>query len=98
MKNALEEIVADVFESLRARDASFCDCAQCRDDVITHTLNKARPRYISGSLIGSAVTRVALSHDQARAELSVLVMEAMRRVAENPRHPPVAAPRGRGAG
>lgn len=98
MKNALEEIVLHVFDSLRLRDASFCDCLQCRDDVLTHTLNKARPRYISGSLVGSAVTRVALSQDQARAEMAVLVLEAMRRVATNPRHPRVIAPRGRGAG
>lgn len=86
MKNALEEIVDEVFEKLRVHDAEFCPCAQCHDDVITHTLNNARPRYMSGSLIGSAVTRVALSHGQARAEISVLVLEAMRLVSANPRH------------
>lgn len=97
MKNALEEIVDEVFGTLRGRDARFCPCSQCRDDVITHTLNNARPRYISGSLIGSAVTRVALSHEQARAEMAVLVLDAMRRVAANPRHA-VASPQEGGAG
>ena len=83
MHNALEEVVGEVFEQLAQR---------MRDDVITHTLNQARPRYISGSLIGSAVTRVALSHGQARAELAVLVLDAMRRVTARPRHPrPTAA-------
>lgn len=99
MKNALEEIVDEVFESLRERDASFCACTQCHDDVVTHTLNNARPRYISGSLIGSAVTRVALSHGQARAEMSVLVLEAMRLVSAHPRHGPAShARRGLGTG
>ena len=93
MKNALEEIIDEVFETLRAHDADLCRCAQCRDDVITHTLNNARPRYISGSLIGSAVTRVALSHGQARAEIAVLVLEAMRLVAANPRHKRGAVPK-----
>ena len=97
MKNALEEIVDEVFETLRGRDARFCSCAQCRDDVVTHTLNNARPRYISGSLIGSAVTRVALSHEQARAEMAVLVLDAMRRVSANPRHA-TASPQESGAG
>lgn len=88
MQNLLEESVHEVFEHLRTMEAGFCSCAQCYDDVITHTLNKARPRYISGSLIGSAVTRVALTQEQARAEIAVLVLEAMRRVQRNPRHGP----------
>lgn len=89
MKNALEEIAADVFEQLRRRNAGFCSCAQCRDDAITHALNKIRPRYISGSPVGSAVTRVALSQWQARAELSVVMIDAMRRVHLHPRHGPL---------
>jgi competence protein ComFB len=86
MHNALEEVVGEVFDQLARARAEFCSCTQCRDDVITHALNQARPRYISGSLIGSAVTRVALSHEQARAELAVLVLDAMRRVTARPRH------------
>lgn len=86
MKNALEEAVNVVFAELRERDASFCSCRQCHDDVVVRTLNKARPRYISGSPVGSAVTRVALSHEQARAEIVVLVLEAMRLVRTYPRH------------
>jgi hypothetical protein len=87
MKNALEEIAEEVFEQLRLRDAAFCTCPQCRDDAITNALNQIRPRYMSGSLIGSAVTRVAISQRQARAELSVVMLDAMRRVARRPRHP-----------
>jgi hypothetical protein len=87
MKNALEEIANDVFDQLRRRHAGFCDCLQCSDDVITAALNKIRPRYISGSPIGSAVTRVALSHRQVRAELAVVMLDAMRLVSARPRHP-----------
>jgi hypothetical protein len=50
-------------------------------------MNKAHPRYIVGDPLGSAVTRVALSRRQLRAELSVIVLDAMRRVAAEPRHP-----------
>jgi hypothetical protein len=88
MQNLLEDAAVEVFERLRSMEAGYCHCAQCHDDVIAHTLNKARPRYISGSVIGSAVTRVALSQEQARAEIAVLVLEAMRRVQRNPRHGP----------
>ncbi|GMV10283.1 MAG: hypothetical protein ABS52_12230 [Gemmatimonadetes bacterium SCN 70-22] len=87
MHNALEEVVGEVYERLARGRARFCHCAQCRDDIITLTLNQARPRYISRSLIGSAVTRVALSHEQVRAELAVLMLEAIGTVAARPRHP-----------
>lgn len=90
MENALENAVHEVFYRLRTMEAGYCHCAQCQDDVITHALNHAKPRYISGAAIGSAVTRVSLSRDQAQAEVAVLVLEAMRRVQRNPRHGPEA--------
>lgn len=88
MKNVLEEMVAEVYAQLRGRHPEFCSCERCRDDVIAQSLNKARPRYIGGSPIGAAVTRVSLSGDQARAEIAVVVFDAMRRVNLNPRHGP----------
>jgi competence protein ComFB len=88
MKNALEEMVGEVYRQLRGRNAEFCSCERCHDDVIAQALNKARPRYIGGSPIGAAVTRVSLAGDQARAEIAVLVFDAMRRVHQNPRHGP----------
>jgi hypothetical protein len=90
MQNLLEESVQEVFVRLRDLEAGYCHCSKCQDDVITHALNHARPRYSSGSGIGSAVTRVALTRDQAQAEMAVLVLEAMRRVQRNPRHGPEA--------
>ena len=90
MQNVLEESVHEVFYRLRDLEAGYFHCAKCQDDVITHALNHARPRYISGNGVGSAVTRVALTRDQAQAEVAVLVLEAMRRVQRNPRHGPEA--------
>lgn len=86
MRNALEEITDEEFTRLRALDAEFCACAQCRDDVITRALNKIRPRYVSGAPIGAAVTRAALAHHQVRTELAVVLLDAMRVVRAQPRH------------
>ena len=88
MKNVLEELVLEVYAQLKARHPEFCACERCHDDVIAQALNKARPRYIGGSPIGAAVTRVSLAGDSARAEIAVLVFDAMRRVNLNPRHGP----------
>lgn len=86
MLNALEEAVRATYESLRSAEPAFCGCARCRDDVMTLVLNQARPRYVVGDPLGAAVTRVALDRRQMRAELSVIVLDAMRRVAESPHH------------
>lgn len=90
MKNAIEDAVRDVYRSLRARHAEFCGCARCEDDVIAFALNHTRPRYVAGPPMGAAVTSAHLAQDQSRAELTVIVFDAMQRVAKAPRHSPPA--------
>jgi competence protein ComFB len=84
--NALEEAIRASYESLRPLHPELCSCDRCRDDVLTFALNQARPRYIVGDALGSAVTRVTLSKDQAQAEVAVIVLEAMQKVARTPHH------------
>lgn len=86
MLNALEEAVRATYDALRSADPAFCGCERCRADVMTLVLNQARPRYVVGDPLGAAVTRVALDRRQMRAELSVIVLDAMRRVAQTPHH------------
>lgn len=86
MINALEELVRTTHDQLLQKYPQFCSCTRCRDDVTTHALNQAKPRYVVGDPLGAAVTRVALSQDSAKAEIAVLVYDAMRKVAERPRH------------
>jgi competence protein ComFB len=86
MVNALEEAIRASYETLRPLHPELCSCERCRDDVLTFALNQARPRYIVGDALGSAVTRVTLSKDQAQAELAVIVLDAMQRVARQPHH------------
>ena len=88
MKNALEEVIRDVYGSLRESHPEFCACERCQDDVMTLALNHTRPRYVQADGLGAAVTRVQLSTDAARTEITVIVFDAMRRVSANPRHVP----------
>jgi hypothetical protein len=87
MLNALEEAVRDAYEALRTIDPSYCGCSRCQEDVLTMAMNQAHPRYVVGDPLGSAVTRVALSRRESQAELSVIVLDAIRRVTAAPRHP-----------
>ena len=94
MKNLLETAVKEVYDDLRSKDATFCGCQHCEEDVLAFALNHLRPRYAGGTREGVAVTSVDLQRDQSRAELMVAVLDAMRRVANNPRHPIGNAKRG----
>ena len=97
MKNLLEGAVKEIYDDLRSRDATFCGCAQCEDDALSFALNHLRHRYAGGTREGVSVTSVDLQRDQTRAELMVAVLDAMRRVSNNPRHPVGDAKRRGGA-
>lgn len=86
MKNVLEELVVREYE--RLRPPGFCDCQQCRDDVIVFALNRLPPRYVAARH-GEVIAGVELQQDQGRADVSVALIEAFRRVASAPRpgHP-----------
>jgi len=87
MKSPLERAVREVHARLTDAHQEFCACEQCADDVVALVMNQTRPRYTTTGL-GWAVEGADLDTDQVRAELSVLVFDAMHRVAEQPRHAP----------
>ena len=90
MRSPLERVVREVHVKLASRHAAFCSCEQCADDVVALVMNQTKPRYTTTGL-GWAIEAADLDTDQVRAELSVLVFEAMHRVAEQPRHDPSEA-------
>ena len=85
MKNVSEGAVRSIYESLRSKYAEYCSCARCQEDVMSLALNHTKPRYVTEA-IGEVITGVHLSYDQMKAELTVIVFDAMRKVAANPRH------------
>ncbi len=85
MINVIEDVVRQTYAELLARHSDdFCSCQQCRDDVVALALNHLRSRYVVGTPLGSAVTRVLLTQDSERAEVVVAVYGAMRKVGANP--------------
>jgi len=86
MQNRLESTVLEVYDELLGQYPESCRCELCRADVLAFVLNHARPRYSGGTNTGSALISVDLQKDQTRAEIAVIVIDAMRRVSVNPRH------------
>jgi hypothetical protein len=89
MKNLLEDAVREIHAALRQHHPQFCACARCSDDVVSLVMNHTRPRYAT-SPRGYALAGLEIWGDQTRAELAVLVFDAMRRVSLEPRHTPLA--------
>jgi hypothetical protein len=88
MKNLLEGTVSGIYDDLLAQTAGACRCAECKQDALAYVLNKTRPRYSGGTDTGMALIALELQKDQTRAQLAVVVLDAIQRVASNPRHPP----------
>ena len=84
MKNVVEDLVAREFENLKHSVQGFCGCDQCRDDVMVYALNRLPPRYVA-QRTGQVVTDLAMSSDQERARLTVVLMEAFQVVQRQPR-------------
>jgi competence protein ComFB len=88
VKNMLEEVVAREYEQLKTNIPDFCGCDMCRDDVMVYTLNRLPPRYVA-QRTGEVLTNLTIGSDQPRADVSVVLLEALRRVHADPRddHP-----------
>lgn len=84
IRNMVEDHVRQAFAALRPHFKDFCGCDLCVDDVQVFALNRMPPRYVT-SLEGQAVTEVSLEKQQNRAEIDVVVMEALRKVSLAPR-------------
>jgi len=92
IRNRMEDHVDAAMQSLRVHFPQACGCEICVDDVRVYALNRLTPRYVS-SLEGNAVTEVALSRDDQRASIDVVVMDAFKRIGAAPRcgRPPAGA-------
>ena len=87
MQNVLEGVLRALRDEMLSKYKQYCSCEHCKDDVLTYALNHSRPKYVTGSrAMGNAVTNADLALDQSRAELTVIVLQALARVAANPRH------------
>lgn len=90
MKNLQEEAVRREYEELRGTIPDFCGCDMCRDDVLVYALNRLSPRYVA-QRTGEVLTQVSLESDQPKADISVVILDGMRRVHSDPRSDHVQA-------
>ena len=84
MRNALEKLVAQEYERLKPTVSGFCGCDMCREDVLALALNHLTPIYVAQRK-GEIITSVVMESEQCRADVSIALLDAFRRVHAAPR-------------
>jgi len=84
VKNVMEQLVAREYEELLPTVPELCRCRVCREDVLVFALNRL-PAHYTASLKGEVVSKLELEAGQGCIDVTVVLLEGMRRVAGSPR-------------
>jgi competence protein ComFB len=84
VKNVTEMLVARSYDELLSTMPEFCRCEVCRDDVLVYALNRLPPHYTS-TLKGEVVSKLEMEAGQGSIDVTVVLLDGMRRVAVSPR-------------
>ncbi len=84
MKNVTEQLVTRAFQEIRPTVPELCDCPVCREDVLVYALNRLPPHYTS-TLKGEVVSKLEMEAGQGSIDVTVVLLDGMRRVADSPR-------------
>lgn len=84
-ENYIEKIVRQELEKLYEEDKDLCNCDLCYRDIVTMTLNKLPPMYVSSD-VGHIMTMYNLTKDQLHAKVVVELLKAIEQVKGSPKH------------
>jgi len=85
VKNVILDLVERSYRELLPSVPELCTCEVCREDVLVYALNRLPPHYTS-TLKGEVVSKVELEAGQGGSDVTVVLLDGMRRVADAPRH------------
>lgn len=84
-ENYIEKIVRQELDKLYQDDKDLCRCDLCYRDIMTLTLNKLPPMYVSSD-VGHIMTMYNLTKDQLHAKVVVELLRAIEQVKKSPKH------------
>jgi len=84
VKNIAEYLVSRACGELAPTMPGICLCQICREDVLVFALNRLPPHYAS-TLTGEVVSKIEMEAGQGSIDVTVVLLEGMRRVAASPR-------------
>jgi competence protein ComFB len=81
----MEGAVVEELESLLEKLPGLCKCERCREDMVCWALNQLPPKYVATEL-GGFYTKLHQMKAQAKADITVKLVQAAKIVKANPRH------------
>jgi len=84
-ENYIEKIVREELKKVYDREKDLCKCDKCFQDIMTLTLNKLPPMYVSSN-VGHIMTMYNLTKDQLHAQVLVELQKAVEQVKNKPNH------------
>lgn len=84
MKNVTEHQVELAYDALVPSLTGVCTCPICREDVLVYALNRLPSHYVS-TLLGEVVSKFGLEAGQGPIDVTVALMESIRKVSAAPR-------------
>ncbi|MBF4691811.1 late competence development ComFB family protein [Fusibacter ferrireducens] len=87
MKNCMETIVLETFESVKLDYCGLCSCEKCKKDILAMCLNRLPPLYFTSEK-GEIYTKLNEFKLQFRVNVIQTVTEAVEIVMTHPRHTP----------
>ncbi len=85
MKNVILDLVERSYRELLPTVPELCTCEICREDVLVYALNRL-PAHYTSTLKGEVVSKLELEAGQGGIDVTVVLLDGMRRVADAPRH------------
>ena len=85
LKNYMEDAVFQVLDSVLATRPDVCNCERCRLDIAALALNQLPSKYVVTEK-GEIYARTQKLHHQFEADVIPAILEAIEKVAGNPRH------------
>ena len=84
--NIMEDLVEEALDDMVGR-IQFCNCDQCRSDIIALALNHLPPQY-AVSPTGVSFSKLKNLRYQHQADIQTELIKAILLVNEHPRHQP----------
>jgi competence protein ComFB len=83
--NYAEGWVWDALADIQQQRPDICFCDKCRYDMAAYALNKIPPSYALSD-IGNVHTKIKIMESQYRMDLLMVVVNAVDKISQSPRH------------
>ncbi len=84
-ENYIEKVVREELTRFYDGDKTICTCDACYQDIMTLTLNRLPPMYVTSN-IGHIMTMFKLTRDQLHAQVISELAKSIEQVKKKPRH------------